>query len=76
MMMEDDGLDDLDAIFDQSDDEDGDPEYDFMSDNPSLLASLSGMSGILLFQIKLRNLYYFEVKLCYLNYFIINYFIN
>lgn len=59
MMMEDDGLDDLDAIFDQSDDEDGDPEYDFMSDNPSLLASLSGMSGILLFQIKLRNLYFF-----------------
>lgn len=43
MMMDEDGLDDLDAIFDQSDDEDGDPEYDFMSDNPSLLASLSGM---------------------------------
>lgn len=50
MMMDEDGLDDLDAIFDQSDDEDGDPEYDFMSDNPSLLASLSGMSGILLSQ--------------------------
>lgn len=43
MMMDEDGLDDLDAIFDQSDDDDGDPEYDFMSDNPSLLASLSGM---------------------------------
>lgn len=49
-MVEDGMDDDLDAIFDGSDDEDGDPEYDFMNDNPSLLASLSGMFQFLLFE--------------------------
>lgn len=60
MMMEsEDGLDDLDAIFDGSDEDDGDPEYDFMNDNPSLQASLSGMSGILLFQYNCEIFHFF-----------------
>lgn len=60
--------DDLDAIFDGSDDEDGDPEYDFMNDNPSLLASLSGMFQNLLFQ-KVRN-YFLGLNLLSLSFFI------